>query len=147
MSSYQGSTSVRADAKSIFEFVSNPENLTKYVPHVAQADAGHGDVIHIRGECPHGAFLGVGGFHVDAENFKLRWDSRASIHYRGWMQVTDHGDHCEVSVHLEFDPGMEVSTNREFTHLLKEHPGTIQESLNQALAMIKSCCEDSLTPV
>ncbi|HVT14282.1 MAG TPA: hypothetical protein VHE55_18610 [Fimbriimonadaceae bacterium] len=126
--------------------MSNPENLARYVPHVSQADAGHGDAIHIRGACPHGDFFGVGSFHVDAENLKMRWDSRASIHYRGSLQIFDHGDHSEVSIHLEFDPGMERSTNSEFGHLIKEHPGTIQGNLEEALARIKSICESSLTP-
>ena len=90
MSSYQGSTSVNADAQSVFTFVSSPENLAKYVPCISHADLGYGGVVHVRGECPHGQFRGVGGFNVDEENLRLRWDSRANLNYRGWLHVTEH---------------------------------------------------------
>ena len=146
MSSYQGSTSVRADVHAIFEFVTNPEKLSLYVPCIQQADHGHGDVIHIKGECPHGPFRGVGGFSVDAENFRMRWDSRANLNYRGWLQLADHGDETAVLIHLEFDPGMDRSANEEFSHLLKEHPNTIQGAIDEALSRIKHICENALTP-
>jgi hypothetical protein len=141
MSSYQGSTSVRADAQTVFTFVSNPENLAKYVPCIRHADVGYGDVVHIQGECPHGDFRGVGGLFVDAENLRMRWDSRANLKYRGWLQVTDHEDESLVSIHLEFDPGMEPKSNEEFTHVLKDHPPTIQQTLDEALLRIKRSCE------
>lgn len=147
MSSYQGSTSVNAEAKAIFDFVSAPENLPLYVPHITRADMGHGGVIHISGECPHGAFRGVGGFTVEPEELKMHWDSRANLKYRGWLHVLDHGDHAQVIVHLEFDPGMDRSANEEFVHVLKEHPKSMQEAVDQALKSIKAHCEESLANV
>jgi len=145
MSSYQGSTSVQADAKAVFGFASNPENLAKFVPCIAQADGGLGDVIHVRGTCPHGDFLGVGSLLVEADSYRMRWNSRANLNYRGWLHVTDDGESSEVTIHLEFDPGMDFGANREFSHVLKEHPRTIQETLEEALSRLKHCCESSLT--
>ncbi len=141
MSSYQGTTPVSADAKSVFDFVTNLENLPKYVPTVAAADTGCGDVIHMSGACPHGAYRGVGGFHTDEEHLRMHWDSRANLNYRGWLQVFDKGDHSEVIIHLEFDPGLEQSTNKEFVHVLREHPSAIQLALDETLQRIKSHCE------
>src|SRR5438045_2394083 len=65
MSSYLGSASVRADAKAIFDFVSNPENLPKFVGCFTHSDLGFGDVIHVKGKCPHGNFVGVAGYELD----------------------------------------------------------------------------------
>lgn len=145
MSSYQGSTSVRADAKAVFDYVSNPENLPQFVPHIQHADCGFGDVLHISGECPHGAFRGVGGFIVDAEELQMHWDSRANLNYRGWLRVTEHGEESSVTVHLEFNPGLDSSSNKDFIHVLREHPQAVQAALDEALSRIKSHCERSLT--
>jgi hypothetical protein len=145
MSSYQASESVKADAKNIFAFVSDPTNLPSYVPCMSHADSGFGDLIHVQGECPHGPFRGVGGYHIDEENRRMRWDSRANLNYRGWLQVNDHGDHSVVMIHLEFDPGVDQTSNREFVHVLKEHPPTIQAGLEEALARIKAKFEGALT--
>jgi hypothetical protein len=147
MSSYQGSITVSAEAKAIFDFVSNPENLPLYVPHIQRADHGHGDVIHISGECPHGAFRGVGGFSVDAEQMKMHWDSRANLNYRGWLHITDHSDHCVVTAHLEFDPGLDREANQEFSHVLRDHPKSMQQAVESALASIKKHCEEVLAEV
>lgn len=147
MSSYQGSTSVQADAKSVFDFVSRPENLPQYVPFIQQADCGYGDVLHISGECPHGAFRGVGGFLTDPEAMSMHWNSRASVNYRGWLHVTDHEDHCLVVIHLEFDPGLDAEANKEFHRVLKEHPASMQSAIDQALGTIRSRCEQAVAPV
>src|ERR1051325_2138157 len=96
MSSYQGSMSVRADPKLIFEFVSNPENLPKFVACISQADLGFGNALHVRGECPHGKFFGVGTLHVEPEEMRVRWDSRANINYRGTLKVMEAEDHAVV---------------------------------------------------
>jgi hypothetical protein len=145
MSSYQGSTSVNADAQKVFAFVSDPENLAKYVPCINHADLGSGGVVHVQGECPHCQFRGVAGFHADAENLRLRWDSRANLNYRGWLQVNDHESESHVSIHLEFDPGTESVSNAEFSHLLKDHPATIQQVLEEALQRIKQSCESPVS--
>lgn len=145
MSSYQGSTSIQADANLVFGFVSNAENFSKFVPHVQRADVAAGGVIHISGNCPHGDFRGVGTIHVESDIKRLRWESRANLHYRGWLHVLDRGDHSEVALHIEFDPGPDIVTNKDFSHLLKDHPSTIQEDLNEALARIKAFCEPALT--
>jgi len=144
MSSYQGSASVQADAKSIFAFVSDPENFSHYVPGVLRADHGYGDVIHIEGVCPHTQFRGVGGFHVEEENLRMRWDSRANLNYRGWLQVMDRGDYSDVMIHLEFDPGPDQASNQEFEHVLKHHPESIQGTLQETLLRIKNICESAL---
>jgi hypothetical protein len=145
MSSYQASASVKADAKTIFAFVCNPDNFAKFVPCISQADTGYGDVIHIEGECPHGPFRGVGGYHIDEENNRMRWDSRANLNYRGWLQVNAHEDDSMVLIHLEFDPGVDRQSNKEFTHVLKDHPQTIQSGLEETLARIKANFEEALT--
>lgn len=144
MSSYQGSTSVDADAQTVFDFVSNPENLPKYVPCLTQASLGYGNVIRVEGDCPHGHFRGVGGFVVEPDNLRIHWDSRANLNYRGWMQVVDHGEHATLSIHLEFDPGLDRDSNVEFSHVLKDHPKTLQEALDQTLVLIKNACEGAL---
>ncbi|HTQ08446.1 MAG TPA: hypothetical protein VMI31_00095 [Fimbriimonadaceae bacterium] len=147
MSSYQSSTSVNADPHFIFEFIAKPENINRYVPCIESADLGMGDVIHIKGACSHGEFRGVGGFHVDEEHLRLRWDSRANLNYRGWIKVTPAEGHAEVALFLEFDPGMDLSANREFAHLLKEHPVSIQDEMGKALSHIKEICESALAAV
>ena len=141
MSSYLGSVAVRAGAKDIFAFVTNPDNLPKYVRCISQSDAGIGNVLHIKGQCPHGTFFGVAGFEVDEEHLKMRWDSRANLHYRGSLHIVEREADCSVTIHLEFDPGTDRSANEEFGHLLKEHPMSIQDMLDETLDRIKHLCE------
>ncbi len=146
MSSYQSSTVVRAKPEDIFGFVSKPENISKYVSCIKQADLGVDDALHIKGKCPHGDFRGVGALHIETELLRMRWDSRANLYYRGWLKVADHGDHATVTIHVEFDPGADLDSNKEFAHLLRDHPTAIQEDLDKALAQIKKVCESVAAP-
>jgi hypothetical protein len=141
MSSYNGSVTISADAQSVFDFVSNPENLPQFVPGIQQADIGVGDAIHIQGECPHGPYKGVGSLHLEPDEFRMRWDSRANLNYRGSLQVIPKEGICVLTLFLDFNPGMEKRSNEEFEPILKHHPGKIQETLEQTLQAIKRLCE------
>lgn len=141
MSSYLGTVSVRADAKAVFDFVSKPENLEHYVPHVTRCDFGAGDVVHLEGECPNGSYRGVAGLIVDRDELWMRWESRANLNYRGWLHVKPTESGSEVTLHLDFGPGLDAPLNGTFDHLLRHHPGTIQDMIDETLGRIKGYCE------
>jgi hypothetical protein len=141
MGAYQAMTVVSADARAVFDFARNPENFSKFIPHVSRADIGALDAVHIYGECPDGPFSGVGTIRIDEDLMRMHWDSQAHVKYRGWLAVLDYDDGAHVTINLDFEPGPDNASNERFRRLLRDHSGAMQEALEDALAAIKAECE------
>jgi hypothetical protein len=130
MGDYQASTTVAMPADDVFDFVSSPENIPRYldtVDVVQPLEDGH---VEIAGE----SFRAKGWLEVDSHHLMMRWGSDESFAYAGHMTVTPMDDRsCKVEIHLLFAGDHEPARGTR-----------ILEGLDESLACIKSICEQSL---
>jgi carbon monoxide dehydrogenase subunit G len=130
VANYQGTRVVRADAKSLFAFLSRVENLPRYFPRITAAER-TGDeevdvtaVIEPPGEDEQ-TVRSEAWFRVDGERQQIEWGSEGPNDYQGDLEVTEDGVDSRVSLSL---------------HTESQHPG-IQESLEETLDTIARLVE------
>ena len=113
MQEYEQSKVVAAPANEVFAWVSDVENLPKYLPPVKNAGIegpsegdNPGEKIKTHVEIPdRGEFESEGYFDVDADARTMRWGAETDRDYSGWLTVAEKGDgEGEVTVHLSFGP-------------------------------------------
>ncbi|HEY0867651.1 MAG TPA: hypothetical protein VGE01_09735 [Fimbriimonas sp.] len=135
---YQGRLHVGVGAKTAFDFLSNPDNVPRYVPAMARARVDETGNIHVEGDCPAEHFTGGAVWRVDRDLMRIHWDSQANVDYRGRIEV--QGDERESDIHLvvSLEPGPDHATNERYRRLLREPNGSLQEMLDDSLQAIRS---------
>jgi uncharacterized membrane protein len=139
MSEYHRSTSVKAPAEYVFDFVSRIENLPRYLPTVQGSNTQPGDRVRIYGEVAGEPYDNDGSFVADPGRLRVEWSSDGENVYRGWLNVVGNDEKCEVNVHLSYVPRPHQAQR------MKEQLGSvdaaIHNSLEQALQSIRQICE------
>lgn len=143
MSEYQSSLVIKADTDSIEGFISQVDNLPKYLPTTRKASSSKGDNdnVRVQGQAHGHSYEAEGHFNFDQAKHRMEWSSDHAEKYSGWLQVTplDGGSSSKVVVHLTFDPP--TNLKKELAENTGSKDQTIQEGLDAALASIKNHCE------
>lgn len=148
MQEYEQSKAVSAPANEVFAWVSDVENLPKYLPPIKHAGiegsaaAGSpGERVKMLVEIPdRGEFESEGYFDVDAEARTMRWGAEAGRDYSGRLTVAEAGDgRSEVTVHLSFGPR---SVEGEIQEDSSEDRNPLEESLGATLESIRRQIEE-----
>ena len=148
MQEYEPSKTVAAPANEVFAWVSDVENLPKYLPPIKDAGiegsaaAGSpGERVKMTVEIPdRGQFESEGYFDVDAEARTMRWGAETERDYSGRLTVAEAGDgQSEVTVHLSFGPR---SVEGEIQEDSSDDRDPLEESLDATLESIRRQIEE-----
>lgn len=148
MQEYEQSTTVAAPANEVFAWVSDVENLPKYLPPVKDAgiegpsEGGNpGEKVKTRVEIPdRGEFDSEGYLDVDAGARTMRWGAEAERDYTGRLEVAEVGDgESEVTVHLSFGPR---TVEGEIQAQSSDDRNPLEESLRDTLESIRRQIEE-----
>ena len=139
MPDYEHSLTIDASPDTVFAFVSDIQNLPKYLPTTHAAEAQLGERVRVQGEAGGHAYDSDGYFRLDAPNHRMEWGSDGENRYLGWLEIDGVADECEVTVHLTFQPKLEQAER------MAEQTGdldtTISEGLVASLESIKNFVE------
>jgi uncharacterized membrane protein len=137
MSEYEQTLTVQAPPQVVFEFVSNVQNLPRFMPTTQSAQTIEGDHVRVAGEAKGHAYSADGSFHADPTARRLEWRADEG-YYAGWLQVraADDDSLSEITVHIALQ-GYAPGTS------LQERPSDqqIEQGLADALAAIKAAVE------
>ena len=148
MQEYEQSQTIAAPANEVFAWVSDVENLPKYLPPIkdagiegSAAEGNPGDRVKMRVEIPdRGEFESEGYFDVDAEARTMRWGAETERDYSGRLTVVETGDgESEVTVHLSFGPR---SVESEIQDDSSDDRNPLEESLGATLESIRRQIEE-----
>ncbi len=148
MQEYEQRETVAAPANEVFAWVSDVENLPKYLPPIkdagiegSAAEGSPGERVKMLVEIPdRGEFESDGYFDVDAEGHTMRWGAETGRDYSGRLTVAKAGDgRSEVTVHLSFGPrSVEVEIQEDSA----EDRDPLEESLGATLESIRRQIEE-----
>ena len=150
MQEYEQRETVAAPANEVFAWVSDVENLPKYLPPIkdagiegSAAEGSPGERVKMLVEIPdRGEFESEGYFDVYAEALTMRWGAETGRDYSGRLTVAEAGDgQSEVTVHLSFGPR---SVEGEIQEDSSEERNPLEESLAATLESIRRQIEDGL---
>ena len=140
MSEYEHSQTIQAPADRVFDFVSDLNNLPKYLPTVHKAMPQPGERVRLQGEANGHAYDSDGSFRVNKAQRRLEWGSDGEHHYTGWLQVTEDGrDSSEVTVHLSFAP--RPDQQQKLAQSTGSADTAIQEGLQKSLQSLVNLIE------
>ena len=148
MQEYEQSQTVAAPANEVFAWVSDVENLPKYLPPVKDADIGGpsegdnpGQKVKTHVEIPdRGEFESEGYLDVDAGARTMRWGDDTDRDYSGWLEVAEAGDGAsEVTVHLSFGPR---TVEGEIQEQSSDDRNPLEEALGATLESIRRQIEE-----
>ena len=137
MSEYERSLTIQASPQSVFDFVSNVQNLPRFMPTTQSAQALEGDHVRVAGEVRGHIYAADGSFHADPTARRLEWRADEG-YYAGWLQVQPIGDGSasEVTVHIALQ-GYAPGTSPQ----QRPSDQQIEQGLTDALAAIKAAVE------
>ena len=156
MLDYEQSIIIDAPADLVFGFVSNLNNLPKYLPALSGEElssigspsnpsptlplpSGGGSQTEpvARGhECDAAGF-----FRVQPAEYFMEWCSETGMHCSGWLEVDEFDDSSEVTVHLSFHPDPSVAAAMRSS--LAEVDAQMAGKLAGVMSTIKQFCEES----
>ena len=148
MQEYERSKTVAAPANEVFAWVSDVDNLPKYLPPIKDAGIGGpaaagspGEKVQMTVEIPdRGRFESEGYFSVDAEARTMRWGAETDRDYSGRLTVAGAGEgQSEVTVHLSFGPR---SVEGEIQESSSADRDPLEESLEATLESIRRQLEE-----
>ena len=139
MPDYTDSIDVTAPADAVFKFVSDVNNLPKYLPTVQGAKSQTGERVEVDGEANGHHYHSDGWFKVDAGAKTMTWGSDGENDYSGKMTVSGDGSGSKVECSLRFTPTAEIKASMD------ENQGgpsaAMTDGLRASLASIKDICE------
>lgn len=141
MSEYEHTTTVNSDAKRVFGFVSDVNNLPRYLPTVTHAMPQGAERVRVQGEAAGHRYDSDGYYRVDTSRMRMEWGSDGENQYRGWLEVRNNDNDATaiVLVHLSFEPRPDIA--EQYKRQSGNYHRTIQEGLENALQSIKNICE------
>ena len=147
---YEQSQTVDAPPEEVFAWLSDIENLPKYLPPVVDsfiegpsAEGVPGQRIRTTLEHPTEegrTFTAEGYLAVDETERRMEWGAEAGRDYSGWLTVGDHGEEgSEVVVHLSFG---ERSAEPEISEETSEDREPVEEGISATLESIRRQIEE-----
>ena len=147
---YEQSQAIDAPPKEVFAWLSEVDNLSKYLPPVVDsrvegpsAQGSPGQRIRTTVEYPGGeggSFEAEGYLAVDERERRMEWGAEEGRDYSGWLTVANHGDGgSEVVVHLTFG---ERSAETEIENQTPEGENPMAEGISRMLESIRRQIEE-----
>ena len=117
MGDYQRSAKVKASPDSLFDYLSDVQNLPKYFSHMTSAEKSGPDEVHTTANVHGKETSGKAEFHVDKQSRQIRWSSEGPNNYHGELEVKGEGKASEVTVklHTERKEGQEIEQGLQRT--------------------------------
>ena len=141
MAEYTDRIDVSAPADAVFKFVSDIENLPKYLPTVHGAHAQGAQRVEVAGAANGHDYHSDGWFKVDEAGRSMTWGSDGENDYSGKMSVTGDASKAEVTCALRFTPKGDIKESMD------KHQGgpgaAMTDGLKASLQSIKQICEGS----
>jgi uncharacterized protein YndB with AHSA1/START domain len=141
MPHYTSKTVINAPAREVFEFVSAPENMPKYLPTLRNAHRVDEGSVVVQGEVGGQTYENRGWYESDPDHMTMRWGSDGHHQYGGNLQVRDQGDQSFVTVELDYVP------NEHELERMQAEAGSVDEAvregLESALQSVKNIIEGS----
>jgi uncharacterized protein YndB with AHSA1/START domain len=137
VSEYEHSTTVQASPDTVFAFVSDVQNLPRYLPTVHNAMRQSGDKVRVQGEAQGHSYDDDGYMRVDQASRRMEWGSDGEDDYSGWLTVAgdDGAMQSTVTVHLAF--GEQTGDEQQ----IPNQDQRIEQGLNEALDAIREQIE------
>ena len=139
MPEYTDSIDVAASPDAVFRFVSDIENLPKYLPTVHEASSEPHERVEVGGKANGHSYHSAGWFKVDAVSRTMTWGSDGANDYSGKMGVSGEGATSKVECSLQFTPTTAIKD------AMDRHQGgpsaAMTDGLRASLASIKAICE------
>lgn len=99
---YEESMSIPASAERIFDFVSDVQNLPKYLPTTKRAEPQSEDRVRVQGEVMGHHYDADGFLRADRDTMSLEWGADEH-YYAGQLHIMPNGDSASnVTVRLTF---------------------------------------------
>jgi len=139
MPDYTDSIDVTASADAVFKFVSDVNNLPKYLPTVHGAKPQNGERVEVDGEANGHPYHSDGWFKVEESAKSMTWGSDGENDYSGIMKVSGDGSKAKVECTLRFSPKPEIKESMD-----KNQGGpsaAVTDGLHASLQSIKQICE------
>ena len=113
MAEYTDRITVAAAPATVFKFVSDVNNLPKYLPTVHHAVSQSGERVAVEGAANGHAYNSDGWFKVDPGAQSMTWGSDGENDYSGKMTVSGSGDSATVECSLKFTPSAGVKQSMD----------------------------------
>lgn len=139
MSDYTDSIDVHAPADAVFRFVSDLENLPRYLPTVHQAQAQGTGRVALDGVADGHPYHSDGWFRAEPDVRRLRWGSDGENDYSGQLEVAGSGSAAKVTCTLRFTP--KPATGQQMERQQGGQESAIRDGLKASLVSIKRLCE------
>ena len=146
---YEQSQAIDAPPDEVFDWLSDVDNLPKYLPPVIDssvegpsAEGVPGERIRTALEYPggDGTFESEGYLSIDERERRMEWGAEAERDYSGWLTVANHGEGgSEVVVHLSFG---ERSAEPEIEDQSPEGEHPMAEGISATLESIRRQIEE-----
>ena len=139
MAEYTDRIDVAAPADAVFTFVSDIENLPKYLPTVHGAHTQGVARVEEDGKANGHDYHSDGWFKVDQASRTMTWGSDGENDYSGKMAVTGDASQSSVTCSLRFSPKGDVKESMD-----KNQGGpsaAMTDGLQASLQSIKQICE------
>lgn len=137
MSEYERSLTMQVSPQAVFDFVSNVQNLPRFMPTTQRAQSLAEEQVRVEGEVKGHRYAAEGTFHADASTRRLEWKADEG-YYAGWLQVRPAGDGAssDVTVHIALQGYAPGTTPQQ-----RPSDQQIEQGLADALAAIKAAIE------
>ena len=150
MREYEQIQTVHASADEAFAWLSNVDNLPRYLPPVVEAsiegpsaEGMPGQRIRTTLEYPgegEGTFDAEGYLAVDESRRRMEWGAEVERDYSGWLEVAEGANgHSQVTVHLNFG---ERSVEPEIREQTPEGRDPLAEGVSATLESIRRQIEE-----
>ncbi len=139
MAEYTHRIDVSAPADDVFKFVSDIENLPKYLPTVHGAHSQGAERVEVDGEANGHGYHSDGWFKVDQAARSMTWGSDGENDYSGKMSVSGDAAKASVACSLRFTPKDDIKESMD-----KNQGGpsaAMTDGLKASLESIKRICE------
>jgi uncharacterized membrane protein len=120
-----------ATPEEIFAFVSDVENLPRYLPTTTNAEAQGPERVRVQGEAHGHRYDGDGWLKADPEAMRMEWGADEG-HYGGSMEIKPDGDGTYVTVRLSFAAPPSASQAR------RPSPEDVKDGIRKGLESIRN---------
>lgn len=129
MGDFHATTTVSADDRALYDYLSQVGNLPEYFARMTSARPGDSEEVHTTARMPDGQQVeGDAWFRADPVARRIEWGSEGPSDYHGSLEVTESGDASEVAVRMH-------------TTRVAEGDAEVQQGLEDTLANIKRLVE------
>lgn len=126
MVDFERTVSVDAAPDEAFRFLTDPDNLPRYVETMISAEPGEGGRLRVAADVQGRHEEGEARLRVDEAKRRMEWAGDGGSVYRGWLEVGAAGTGSSVTIHIE---GARDDERTEIERALDQTAANIQRML------------------